>query len=154
MIPNFLSQTAPADIELLKNQLEFLKQSHSQFIESIKLIFIVLGVAGSIIAYFFGKSFKDFQDFAKENIRNIHDFSEASIQDAVERVRKKAETEVAYMVENEAHEIVRTEVRNAERILRRERVISSTSGSFGMNMAISVVGLVKIRCSPFNGFLP
>lgn len=116
----------PADVELLKSQLEFLKQSYSEFVETIKIIFIVLGIAGAVAAYFFGKSFRDLQIFARENIERIHDFSETASKEAVEQVRRKAETEVAYLVEHEARDIVRAEVRNIARIVKKEQVIGTT----------------------------
>ena len=131
LISNHLGQTSPpelvsADVELLKSQLEFLRQSYSEFVETIKIIFIILGIAGTVAAYFFGKSFRDLQIAARENIERIHDFSEAASKEAVEQVRRKAETEVAYMVEHEARDIVRAEVRNIARIVKKEQVIGTT----------------------------
>ena len=132
LIPHYLlGQTSPpeivlADVELLKSQLEFLKQSYSEFVETIKIIFIILGIAGTLAAYFFGKSFRDLQIAARENIEIIHDFSEAASKEAVEQVRRKVETEVAYMVEHEARDIVRVEVKNIARIVKKEQVIGTT----------------------------
>lgn len=144
-----------ADVELLRNQLEFLKQSYSQFVETMKIIFIVLGLAGTVAAYFFGKSFKDFQEFAQKDIkafrelsqrevqsatqnfqnfqeiarRDIKDFQEFSrgeVQTAIQRVRQEAEAQIPRLVETEVGALIRAEVANVERTLRREQVISST----------------------------
>lgn len=130
-LPPALGQTSSADSALLTKQLEFVLKMNSAFLG-------FLGISGSIAAYFFGKSFKDFQDFAKENIReiytsseakmkSIHDSSEVEMQNAVESIRKKAEREVSYLIDNDVRDTVRAEVRNAKRILDREKVISSTS---------------------------
>ncbi len=150
---SLLSQTAtpdvtPADIELLKSQLVFLKESYGDFVETVKIIFIVLGVAGAIAAYFFGKSFHDLQVSARENIKRIHDFSEAASKEAVEQIRRKAEIEVAYMVENEARDIIRAEVRNIARIVKKEQVIGTTQVDYflpGGNREPKEVGLLRAR---------
>lgn len=146
--PEVKPDVATADIELLKSQLEFLKQSYSEFVETIKVIFVVFGIAGAITAYFFGKSFKDLQTFAKENIASIHDFSKTASQEAVEQVKRKAEKEVAYMVENEASDIIRAEVRNIARLLKKEQVISSTRVDYylpGGDEEPKEVGLLRVR---------
>ena len=150
---HFLGQTSspeivPADVELLKSQLEFLKQSYSEFVETIKIIFIILGIAGTLAAYFFGKSFRDLQISARENIERIHNFSETASKDAVEQVRRKAETEVAYMVEHEARDIVRAEVRNIARIVKKEQVIGATQVDYylqGGDQPPKEVGLLRAR---------
>ena len=138
----------PADIELLKSQLAFLKESYGDFVETVKIIFIVLGVAGAITAFFFGKSFHDLQVAARDNIKRIHDFSEAASKEAVEQVRRKAEIEVAYMVENEARDIIRAEVRNIARIVKKEQVIGTTQVDYflpGGNREPKEVGLLRAR---------
>lgn len=114
------------EVELLKNQLEFLKQSYSQFVEAMKIIFIVLGIAGAVVAYFFGKSYKDFQEFARKDIRDFQEFSQKQIQDAVQRVRQEAEVQIPRLIETEVSALIRAEVANVERTLRREQVIGST----------------------------
>lgn len=130
-LPPASGQTPNADSVLLTRQLEFVLKMNSVFLG-------FLGVSGSLAAYFFGKSFKDFQDFAKENIReiynssetkmkNIHDSSEVEIKNAVESIQKKAETEISDLIDDDIRETVRTEVRNVQRMLQREKVISSTS---------------------------
>lgn len=143
---HLLSQTAPVDavpvdVELLREQLAFLKQSYGDFVETVKFIFITLGIAGSVMAFFFGKSYKELQDTARANIKEIHDFSKASsdraveqvrqradseIQEAIALVKRKAAAEVSYMVDNEAREIIRAEVRTIARVLKKEKVIGST----------------------------
>ena len=138
----------PADIELLKSQLAFLKGSYGDFVETVKIIFIVLGVAGAITAFFFGKSFHDLQVAARDNIKRIHDFSEAASKEAVEQVRRKAEREVAYMVENEARDIIHAEVRNIARIVKKEQVIGTTQVDYflpGGNREPKEVGLLRAR---------
>ncbi|MGC1308410.1 MAG: hypothetical protein WA885_14390 [Phormidesmis sp.] len=130
-LPPASGQTPNADSVLLTQQLEFILKMNSVFLG-------FLGVSGSLAAYFFGKSFKDFQDFAKENIREIYNSSEAKmenirnsseveIKNAVESIRKKAEAEISYLIDNDVRETVRTEVRNVQRMLQREKVISATS---------------------------
>ena len=130
-LPPALGQTENVDSELLAQQLEFVLRMNTAFLG-------FLGITGSIAAYFFGKSFKEFQDLSKDNVRDIsqaakekiervHESSEVEIQRAIESIQHKAEREVAYLIDNEMRERVRTEVRNVQRILQREKVISSTS---------------------------
>lgn len=130
-LPPALGQAANVDSELLAKQLEFVLKMNTAFLG-------FLGIAGSIAAYFFGKSFKEFQEFSKENVRDIykaseekiqriHESSEAEIKKAIESIREKAQREVSYLIDGEVRETVRAEVRSVQRILERERVISSTS---------------------------
>ncbi len=119
-----LAQTTPSpapttppttdEIELLKSQLEFLKEANgrlsdnfSQFISAIQVVFVLFGVAGAIAAYFLGQNFKEFKELSNQ-----------AVQEAVKRVRQDTEAQIATLV--------MTEVTNVERTLRRERVISST----------------------------
>ncbi|MGP1385391.1 MAG: hypothetical protein ACTS2F_17640 [Thainema sp.] len=102
------------EIELLKSQLEFLKEANgrlsdnfSQFISAIQVVFVLFGVAGAIAAYFLGQNFKEFKELSNK-----------AVQEAVKRVRQDTEAQIATLV--------LTEVTNVERTLRRERVISST----------------------------
>lgn len=130
-LPPALGQAANVDSELLTKQLEFVLKMNTAFLG-------FLGISGSIAAYFFGKSFKEFQDFSKENVRDIskaseekieriHESSEAEIKKAIESIRQKAERDISYLIDGEVRGIVRTEVRNVQRILQREKVINSTS---------------------------
>lgn len=138
--------------ELLTKQLEFVLKMNSIFLG-------FLGVSGGIAAYFFGKSFKEFQDFSKENIREVykaseekierlHESSEAEVKRAIQSVREKAEREVFYLIDSEVREIVRTEVRNVQRVLQREQVISSTSVDYylpgGMSNPTDIPGEVEL----------
>jgi gas vesicle protein len=139
------TNVTPADVELLKSQLAFLKQSYGDFVETIKFISVglgaILGVSASLMAFFFGKSYKELQDSAKEKIREIHDFSKEASQQALERVEQNAEketqaaiarikeqaaAEVSYMVAHEARDLIRTEVNTIARILKKEQVVNST----------------------------
>jgi len=115
-----------ADVELLRSQLEFLKQSYSQFVDAVKIIFTILGIAGVIVAYFFGKSFKDFQDAARRDVREFQEIARRDVQDAVQRVRQEAEAQIPRLVEAEVTRIVAAEITNLERTLRREQVIGLT----------------------------
>jgi hypothetical protein len=124
--PSPLSSPASTDIELLKSQLEFLKQSYSQFVDTVKIIFTILGIAGVIVAYFFGKSFKDFQDFARKDVKDFQEIARRDIQDAVQRVRQDAEAQIPRLVEAEVARLVEAEVANLERTFRREQVVGST----------------------------
>lgn len=130
-LPPAFGQADTAESELLAKQLEFILKMNSAFLG-------FLGVSGTLAAYFFGKSFKELQDFAKANIQEvsvasqekmkaIQDTSKVEIESAVETVKKNAEREIAYLVDNELREVVRNEVRAAQRVLQRERVIASTS---------------------------
>ena len=130
-LPPALSQTIDSESDLLSKQLDFVLKMNSVFLG-------FLGVAGTLAAYFFGKSFKDFQTFSKENIQaisqaskermqSIQDSSEVEIQRAVEQIKERAEREVFYLVDEELREVVRAEVMSVQRLLQRERVISSTS---------------------------
>lgn len=69
--PTSLPSPSSNEVEVLKGQLEFLKQSYSQFVDTVKIIFTILGVAGAVTAFFFGKSFKDFQDAARQDVRDF-----------------------------------------------------------------------------------
>jgi hypothetical protein len=115
-----------ADVELLQSQLEFLKQSYSQFVETVKIIFTILGIAGVIVAYFFGKSFKDFQDAARKDVRDFQEIARRDVQESVQRVRQEAEVQIPRLVAAEVTRLVAAEVANLERTLRREQVIGST----------------------------
>lgn len=135
-IHNFLLVQAPspvpspsstgADVELLQSQLEFLKQSYSQFVDTVKIIFTILGIAGVIVAYFFGKSFKDFQDAARKDVRDFQEIARRDVQESVQRVRQEAEAQIPRLVEAEVTRIVAAEITNLERTLRREQVIGLT----------------------------
>ncbi|NJL42195.1 MAG: hypothetical protein HC840_22050 [Leptolyngbyaceae cyanobacterium RM2_2_4] len=120
------SSPTGADIELLQSQLEFLKQSYSQFIDTVKIIFTILGVAGVIVAYFFGKSFKDFQDAARKDVRDFQEIARRDVQESLQQVRQEAEAQIPRLVEAEVARLVEAEVSNFERTLRREQVIAST----------------------------
>jgi len=115
-----------AEVEVLKSQLEFLKQSYSQFADTVRIIFTILGIAGAAIAYFFGKSFKDFQDAARKDVRDFQKFSRQQVKDAVEQVRQAAKTQITQLVETEVGTLIQTEVANVERTLRREQVVGRT----------------------------
>lgn len=117
---------ASSDIELLRSQLEFLRQSQSQFIDAMKIIFTVLGIAGVLVAYFFGKSFKDFQDSARRDVKDFQEFSRAEVEAAVQRVRQQAEAQIPRLVETEVGDLIRNEVATVKRTLRREQVIGAT----------------------------
>ena len=120
------SPAATAEIGLLRSQLDFLKQTYSQFVEAMKIIFIVFGIAGGIVAYFFGKNLKEFQSFVREDIINFREFSRKEVQEAIQRVRQDAETQIPKIVEAEVSRIVKAEVASLERTLRREGVIGQT----------------------------
>jgi hypothetical protein len=120
------SSAATAEIGLLKSQLDFLKQTYSQFVEAMKVIFIVLGIGGGVVAYFFGKNFKEFQSFVREDIMTFREFSRTEVQEAIQRVRQDAETQIPKIVESEVSRIVKAEVASLERTLRREGVIGQT----------------------------
>ena len=115
-----------ADVEVLKSQLEFLRQSQSQFIDAMKIIFTVLGIAGALVNYFFGKSFKDFQDSARQDVKEFQKFSRGEVETAIQRVRQEAEAQIPRLVETEVGDIVRYEVSVVKRALQREQVISTT----------------------------
>ncbi|MBE9063108.1 YtxH domain-containing protein [cf. Phormidesmis sp. LEGE 11477] len=152
-LPPALGQTE-VNSDLLTRQLEFVLRMNTAFLG-------FLGITGSIAAYFFGKSFKEFQDLSKDNIQDIskaakeklnrvHESSAIEIQKAVEAIQQKAEREVSYLIDNEIRERVRTEVRNVQRILQRERVISSTSIDYYLpggnpNKAPREIELLKAR---------
>lgn len=123
-LPPIASPTA--DVELLKSQLEFLKQSYSQFVDAVKIIFTILGIAGVLAAYFFGKSFKDFQEFARKDVKDFQELARRDVQEAVQRVRQEAEAQIPRLVETEIGALIRAEVASVERTLRREQVIGST----------------------------
>ena len=118
--------SSSTDIELLKSQLEFLKQSQSQFIDAMKIIFTVLGIAGVLVSYFFGKSFKDFQDSARRDVKDFQEFSRGEVQAAIQRVQQEAKDQIPRLVETEVGDLVRYEVGVIKRSLRREQVIGST----------------------------
>ncbi|MGB3492286.1 MAG: hypothetical protein WBA57_06135 [Elainellaceae cyanobacterium] len=120
------SPSSAADLELLKSQLEFLKQSQSQFIDAMKIIFTVLGIAGAAVAYFFGKSFKDFQDAARRDVKDFQEFSRGEMEAAIQRVRQEAEAQIPRLVETEVGDLIRNEVATVKRTLRREQVIGAT----------------------------
>jgi hypothetical protein len=120
------SSAATAEIGLLKSQLDFLKQTYSQFVEAMKIIFIVLGIGGGVVAYFFGKNLKEFQSFVREDIITFREFSRTEVQEAIQRVRQDAETQIPKIVELEVSRIVKAEVASLERTLRREGVIGQT----------------------------
>ena len=107
----------PADIELLKSQLAFLKGSYGDFVETVKIIFIVLGVAGAITAFFFGKSFHDLQVAARDNIKEFMTFLKRPAR-GCRAGSAQGRERVAYMVENEARDIIHAEVRNIARIVK------------------------------------
>jgi hypothetical protein len=109
--------TAP-EVELLRRQLEFLKDSNtrlsdsfSKFVGGIQLIFtvfsILFGVVAGLAVYLFGKNLSETKDLIRQ-----------SVDQASQQIRRDAETQIT--------DLVRLEVDSLRRTLRRERVISST----------------------------
>lgn len=62
----------------------------------------------------------------QQALEQVRQKAEAEIQEAIALVKRKATAEVSYMVDSEARELIRTEVRTVARVLKKERVISST----------------------------
>jgi hypothetical protein len=133
-----------ADVALLQSQLEFLKQSYSQFVDTVKIIFTILGIAGVIVAYFFGKSFKDFQDAARKDVRDFQEIARRDVQESVQRVRQEAEAQIPRLVEAEVTRLVEAEVANLERTLRREQVIGSTLVDYYLPNGINPPGELRL----------
>ena len=123
--PSSSPSPSPSDLELLKSQLEFLKQSHNQFSESMKqfvdtmrIIFIVLGIAGGVVAYFFGKSFKDFQEFAQKDIKAFREFA----KEDVKSFREFTEREVQGATESfkNFQDLARKDIKDFQEFSRRD----------------------------------
>ncbi len=102
----------PLDVELLKSQLEFLKDannrlsdSFSKFVEAMKFTLLIFGALGGLLAYVFGKNLDDAKKVASQVIRQ----------------------EVEAHVASQVHDAVNDEIENIRRVLGRERVISSIS---------------------------
>ncbi|MEJ1931523.1 hypothetical protein WDZ92_14830 [Nostoc sp. NIES-2111] len=96
------------DIELLKSQLEFLKATNSQlgenfnrFVGAMQLTLAAFAFLGGVIVFVFGNNLKSAKEVA---------------------------TQVIQMeIDNHIARLVKKEVRNVQRTLQRERVISSTT---------------------------
>lgn len=102
------SPSPAAEVELLKSQLEFLKdannrlgQSFSYFITAMQFVLAFLAVLGAFIVYILGNNLKDARNLAQQQVRQ-----EVSRQVAV---------------------LVKAEVEDVRRTLGRERVISTTT---------------------------
>jgi len=97
-----------SDIELLKSQLAFLKDTNAQLGESfnkfvgvMQFVLVVFAFLGGVLAYVFGKNLEDAKKLASQAIRK----------------------EVEHMVSD----LVQFEVENVKRTLQRERVIGTTT---------------------------
>jgi hypothetical protein len=106
------SPTPSADLELLKSQLEFLKDANSrlntsftQFLEAMKYLLLVLGILGAFVTWTFNKSLEDAKRIAEQVIR--------------QRVEGQVEEQVRL--------VVNTELENIKRLLGRERVVGSVT---------------------------
>lgn len=98
------------DVELLKSQLEFLKDannrlsdSFSKFVEAMKFTLLIFGALGGLLAFMFGKNLDDAKKVASQVIRQ----------------------EVEAHVASQVRDAVNDEIENIRRVLGRERVISS-----------------------------
>ncbi|WP_243713793.1 hypothetical protein [Nostoc sp. 106C] len=108
--PNPLPIPTPArslDVELLKSQLEFLKdantrlgESFNKFVGAMQFTLVVFAFLGAVLAFIFGKNLDDAKKVASDMIRQE--------------------------VNNNLANLVKAEVENVKRTLQRERVIGLT----------------------------
>jgi hypothetical protein len=117
--------TSSAELELLKSQLEFLKDSNArlsnnftQFIEAMKFVLVALGVLGGVIVYIFGKNLDDAKNLASQIIQ------------------QKVEGHVASLVQ--------VEVENLKRSLDRERIISEVFVDYYLPKNVDTPSEVKL----------
>nr|RNJ64970.1 MAG: hypothetical protein EDM05_33690 [Leptolyngbya sp. IPPAS B-1204] len=108
----FLAQTptpspSSPEVELLKSQLEFLKDSNTRlgesftrFVGAMQFTLVVFGALGGLLAYVVGKNLDDAKKVASQMIH------------------QEMEGQVAALLQ--------TEIENVKRTLRRERVIGAT----------------------------
>jgi hypothetical protein len=109
--PSPVPSRAP-EIELLRNQLEFLKDantrlsdSFTKFVEAMKFTLVAFGFLGAFLAYVFGKNLDDARKLASQMIRQ----------------------EVENHVGNQIRDVVSDEIENVKRVLGRERIISTVT---------------------------
>jgi hypothetical protein len=114
-----------AELQLLKSQLEFLKDSNvrlstsfSQFIEAMKFVLVALGVLGGVIVYIFGKNLDDAKTLATQAIQQ--------------------------KVEGHVSSLVQVEVENLKRSLDRERIISEVFVDYYLPKNLDTPSEVKL----------
>lgn len=95
------------EVELLKSQLEFLKDSNTRlgdsftrFVGAMQFTLVVFGALGGLLAYVVGKNLDDAKKVASQMIRQE--------------------------MEGQVATLLKTEIESVKRTLRRERVIGST----------------------------
>ncbi|MDJ0676255.1 MAG: hypothetical protein QNJ36_12865 [Calothrix sp. MO_167.B42] len=99
--------TKNVDVEILKSQLEFLKdgnarltESFNRFVAAMQFTLVAFGFLGGFLAFMFGKNLDDAKKVASQVIRQE--------------------------IDKHVTDLVATEIENVKRTLQRERVIGST----------------------------
>ena len=134
---HLLSQTTPADVELLKSQIEFLKDANAALADNfdryVSTVNSSLTVAGFVLSAItilggvvFGKSLWDF----RRTLQGV-------TQEVERRVRQRVEQEVALVVQNRIDKL--------EAVLAREAIVSNVTLSYIVPAVSSMVDSGKVE---------
>lgn len=136
-VGHWLAQAANPDVELLKSQIEFLKEANAaladnfeRYVDTVNATLTAAGVVVSVITLFggvvFGSSLLDF----RRTLQGV-------TQEVEKRVRQRVEQEVAVVVQNRIDKL--------EAVLARETIISNVTLSYIIPTTAAMVDNNKVN---------